>query len=433
MSTRTGSTYDWRSELEGWVSRRRWLRGIDSALLFSFFERAFSHAEDPSELWFGVHGTGASLVGGQLYVATLHGKSGARGIWLLTTLTASDDPDLELVTVKAIRAPGETLNWLFFDPHRALERVLDDDSIWRSYAEATGRIVEYGQGRGRDDLQRRRGKVRLSSFWTERTDIESDPKTAIRHSVRWDQYFTTEEYIVAFQKIAHEVSEIEYRILGALYNSPSRTSFASKIAADANVSGGWRAINSHFGRLSRRISETLGCREPYRLPDGQSRWWPALSIGHRTYYGYRWELLTEVASALEELGWVGEDKSQTVDRSPEVRGPYDITLLEGAPIVRRTILYERNPRARELCLQVYGTACSVCGLDFGRVYGVEVEGYIHVHHTRPLATIGAEYEIDPVEDLRPVCPNCHAVIHQGGKLRSIDEVRAMLTNAKTDP
>jgi hypothetical protein len=31
--------------------------------------------------------------------------------------------------------------------------------------------------------------------------------------------------------------------------------------------------------------------------------------------------------------------------------------------------------------------------------------------------------VDPVADLRPVCPNCHAVIHLGGACRSIDEVR----------
>lgn len=42
------------------------------------------------------------------------------------------------------------------------------------------------------------------------------------------------------------------------------------------------------------------------------------------------------------------------------------------------------------------------------------------------APSAGEYEADPAEDLRPVCPNCHAVIHLGGKDRNIEKVRAML-------
>jgi predicted HNH restriction endonuclease len=46
-----------------------------------------------------------------------------------------------------------------------------------------------------------------------------------------------------------------------------------------------------------------------------------------------------------------------------------------------------------------------------------------------LSEIGAEYQVDPVVDLRPVCQNCHAVIHLGGQTRSIEEVRQLLVNA----
>ena len=73
-----------------------------------------------------------------------------------------------------------------------------------------------------------------------------------------------------------------------------------------------------------------------------------------------------------------------------------------------------------------GTTCVICGFDFGSVYGSEFAGFIHVHHLRQLSDVGGEYVVDPVADLRPVCPNCHAVIHHGGRLRSIDEVRQLL-------
>ena len=42
------------------------------------------------------------------------------------------------------------------------------------------------------------------------------------------------------------------------------------------------------------------------------------------------------------------------------------------------------------------------------------------------AFLGARSIVDPVRDLRPVCPNCHVVIHLRHPPRAIEEVRAML-------
>jgi predicted HNH restriction endonuclease len=92
--------------------------------------------------------------------------------------------------------------------------------------------------------------------------------------------------------------------------------------------------------------------------------------------------------------------------------------------------YERNPQAREACIAHYGARCYVCHLDFGERYGPTVKGFIHVHHLCPLSAIGTEYEVDPVADLRPVCPNCHAVIHSRKPPYSIEQVRRMLTADK---
>lgn len=90
--------------------------------------------------------------------------------------------------------------------------------------------------------------------------------------------------------------------------------------------------------------------------------------------------------------------------------------------------YERDQKARDLCIQHYGARCFVCDFSFGEAYGEFAEGFIHVHHLRPLSEIGEEYTVDPVKDLRPVCPNCHAVIHlrRPGPAFSIEEVRAAL-------
>jgi 5-methylcytosine-specific restriction enzyme A len=100
-------------------------------------------------------------------------------------------------------------------------------------------------------------------------------------------------------------------------------------------------------------------------------------------------------------------------------------IREGAKYQVIVNAYERNPVARSCCIAHYGPTCVVCGLNFGAVYGPLAEGFIHVHHIRPLSEIAEEYEVNPAVDLRPVCPNCHAVIHLGGGCRRIEEVREL--------
>ena len=54
------------------------------------------------------------------------------------------------------------------------------------------------------------------------------------------------------------------------------------------------------------------------------------------------------------------------------------------------------------------------------------DGYIHVHHLRPLSEVGEAHAVDPIKDLRPVCPNCHAVLHRRVPVFSIEELRTLL-------
>jgi 5-methylcytosine-specific restriction protein A len=100
--------------------------------------------------------------------------------------------------------------------------------------------------------------------------------------------------------------------------------------------------------------------------------------------------------------------------------------IEGACRRVSVNAYERDEKARRRCVEHHDTDCCICGFSFGAVYGAEAEGYIHVHHLRPLSEVGGKYVVDPVEDLRPVCPNCHAVLHLGGRCRTIEEVRQLL-------
>lgn len=93
--------------------------------------------------------------------------------------------------------------------------------------------------------------------------------------------------------------------------------------------------------------------------------------------------------------------------------------------------YERNPKARAVCLAAHGSSCLICGFDFGKVYGPELEGRIEVHHIVPISSFEGEHEVDPIKDLIPVCPNCHLALHsKPNGVYMPDEIRAMLNKPK---
>jgi 5-methylcytosine-specific restriction enzyme A len=101
-------------------------------------------------------------------------------------------------------------------------------------------------------------------------------------------------------------------------------------------------------------------------------------------------------------------------------------FIEGTAYTVRMTRYERDPRNRSACIAHHGTACAVCGFDFRKCYGSLGEGFIHVHHLNPLAEKREAHAPDPVHDTRPVCPNCHAMLHRGKPLLSIEDLKTLL-------
>lgn len=136
--------------------------------------------------------------------------------------------------------------------------------------------------------------------------------------------------------------------------------------------------------------------------------------------------LTAIMTVLDE-----KDDAKTTASSyssaDEIREPTG--LLEGATKQVVVNAYERNSRARQACIAHYGSRCSVCDFDFGQVYGEIGRDFIHVHHLVPLSEIGKEYQIDPVQDLRPVCPNCHAMLHRRMPPLSVLELKERIKAA----
>ena len=86
--------------------------------------------------------------------------------------------------------------------------------------------------------------------------------------------------------------------------------------------------------------------------------------------------------------------------------------LEGMQVSSESTSYERHPIYRKICLAFYGYKCQICHEDLTSKYGKLAENYIEVHHIEPVSTYEIPKVINPVVDLIPVCPNCHAMLHR---------------------
>lgn len=79
----------------------------------------------------------------------------------------------------------------------------------------------------------------------------------------------------------------------------------------------------------------------------------------------------------------------------------------------------RNPKIVALAKVQHGTICDICKFDFGKTYGSHGEGFIEMHHLYPINKGSRKTSI---EDLRPVCANCHRMLHKGKRVLSIEEL-----------
>lgn len=142
---------------------------------------------------------------------------------------------------------------------------------------------------------------------------------------------------------------------------------------------------------------------------------------------------TELATARERLSEFQKEVA-VVASSRERLFPDELdpgtTYVEGAKKQVRVNAFERNKKARMVCVAHYGYSCSVCGFDFESRYGDIGKEFIHVHHLKALALTDGQYELDPIADLRPICPNCHAMLHRGEVWLSIEALRERLKLAR---
>jgi 5-methylcytosine-specific restriction enzyme A len=204
------------------------------------------------------------------------------------------------------------------------------------------------------------------------------------------------------------------------YNAPNQTLTATMMAKTMGYDN-FSAANLHYGTLGGLVGEKLGWNP---LPEFKVN----VLVDFKKENGeWQWIMKPVVTEAIKLLGW-NEDASAIPEEVVANKiGP----IYEGAMKKISINAYERSSVARAECLRHYGCKCVVCGIQLSDTYGETAQGHIHVHHLRQLAEINSEYQIDPIADLRPVCPTCHSVIHLKKPPFSVEEVQELIKSQQT--
>ena len=222
--------------------------------------------------------------------------------------------------------------------------------------------------------------------------------------------------IISRQELTNDT---DLSIFQALYSFDGHKACASQIGLLLGYKGKspHAPVNSEIGRLAKRIARRYNIKFTERT-SGKHRYWDLFFNGWKEGNFFVWQLKPELAQALEDLKLTGEQPFPE-----ELPNQRDLALTEGAKKTVFVNAYERNPNARKMCIAHWGSQCSVCGFDFSKTYGSIGSGFIHVHHLVPVAEIRKSYQVNPVDDLRPVCPNCHAMLHTSNPPLSIEQLR----------
>lgn len=99
---------------------------------------------------------------------------------------------------------------------------------------------------------------------------------------------------------------------------------------------------------------------------------------------------------------------------------------EGAVERRMVNRYERSRSNRAIAILAHGRRCTVCGFEFSVAYGDWARGYVEIHHLEAMHLMSTPRIINPIEDLVPLCSNCHRMVHRADPPISPSDLRRII-------
>ena len=219
----------------------------------------------------------------------------------------------------------------------------------------------------------------------------------------------------------HRVLEI----LLFLLKQPMQEASGKEIAKALGYSN-HAPLNQIIPSFSKRILKKYNFVQKPERENGTKRFWHIPFLGKSEKNRFIWIIRPELTSALIKLYDYEIDNYYL----PEEVSKENILCTEGKVIEIKINAYERDKKARKICLEVNGFICKVCGFDFEKQYGPIGKGKINVHHIIPISNYKKEYILNPETDLIPVCPNCHLMLHCKKEPLTIEELKFIIEDRK---
>lgn len=176
---------------------------------------------------------------------------------------------------------------------------------------------------------------------------------------------------------------------------------------------------------------------------GMCKWIPDLSDPHaktmpfvrsgrpRTGLAVRWEFIKAVdipypIARFPRIGWLRLDSAPPLN---EICLDASDLYPEGGRVLRLHRTIERSTALRQRAQRYWQAQmrgrlhCSACGFDFAAAYGAAGDGFIEMHHLRPLGTI-VNPALCSADELIPLCSNCHRIVHRNHReFMTLDELQ----------
>ncbi len=109
----------------------------------------------------------------------------------------------------------------------------------------------------------------------------------------------------------------------------------------------------------------------------------------------------------------------------------DDTVVREGQLKTRTSEYRtRSQQLRSRAIEFYSRcgklSCLACDFEFRRAYRAIGKGYIQIHHLKPVSFMqGEPLNMNvALSNVRPLCANCHQMVHTQTPPLSIDELKS---------
>lgn len=216
------------------------------------------------------------------------------------------------------------------------------------------------------------------------------------------------------------------------------TSFFNPVGEDAAILK---------GRKDTKFSQKVRNLKSHRDSNGMDEWTAITSTGKYIITSTGLTYLNENIEQVEYLfsnKFKYEDISSAITAINNVQGKKkkvfvyseDDMISEGKTITKENTIKKRSGKLRMAAIERYRDTngklyCVVCGFCFENCYGDIGKDFIEIHHESPVYQYSDDgfesYISEAVMKVKPVCSNCHRMIHRDAKTPlSISEIKKLL-------